>query len=520
MADATGYVTGDAVAVNVRLQIQPGLDHRGGLDLAGADLAPPAGAFEALGGRPAIARLVDGLYDRIEADSILRPAFRDDLARERELLKLFFEAWFGGATTYFDTQQRHGLRVTHENISISREMADRWVGHFLAAFAETVSDQAVTDRIQPVITRLALALVNRSSDPAPGERLNDSCSVTQRPFLRPIQHDDAASIAAAAKADPGALPRHGSRLLLIAAVQGKARAAEALLRQGVDANSVAVLPGSEASRYRLPALQIAPLCGALAMRHDAVARLLVKHGAQYDIFTAAFVGDANAVGRLLDMAPELANARDPACDVDPVTPLMHAVLAGRLDVARLLLQRGASAAVSSVRLIRGAADAGHEALTALLLEHGAQVDTIGAGDWVLYPAIATGLLARGANVNYRPGAWIGLCCTGNSGHKENVALARGMLDCGADMAARYRGRTALHCAAKAGFARVAEALIEHGADVNALNDAGQTPLDDVEHAAPSIDREPVRRLLVSHGARRGQHRDGRDAAGAGGQIER
>ena len=49
--------------------------------------------------------------------------------------------------------------------------------------------------------------------------------------------------------------------------------------------------------------------------------------------------------------------------------------------------------------------------------------------------------------------------------------------CGADVAARYGGRTALHCAAKAGFAGIVDALIEHGGDVNALDDGGQTPLD-------------------------------------------
>ena len=44
-----------------------------------------------------------------------------------------------------------------------------------------------------------------------------------------------------------------------------------------------------------------------------------------------------------------------------------------------------------------------------------------------------------------------------------------MLRCGADVMAFYKGRTALHCAAKAGFVYVLEALIEYGGDVNALN---------------------------------------------------
>jgi truncated hemoglobin YjbI/ankyrin repeat protein len=484
------------------LQVQTSLDHRGAFGPGDALLFPPAGTFEALGGREAVAKLVDGLYDRIETDSVLRPAFNRDLAREREKLKLFFEAWFGGVPTYFDAGWRPGLKAAHEPISISRGMAGRWIGHFLDSFAEAVKDPTIINHIKPLISRLAMALVNRVDEPVPGERLRGSSYGADPRFLHSVQRDDTAGIAAAATAHPQLILWHGPRLLLVAAVRGKARAAEELLRQGVDANALAMLTGSDASVSGLPMLRITPLCGALANRRESVITLLVDHGAQYDIFTASCVGDLDAVRELLDLAPDLADARDPGCDVAQITPLTHAVFAGQFAVARLLLQRGATVGVNSVRLVRAAANRGHEALTDLLLEHEANPASIGAGAWVMYPAIADKLLARGANVNQEPGAWVGMCCTGNSGHKENAALARAMLRYGADVAARYKGRTALHCAAKAGFVHVVEALIEHGGDVNALNDRGQTPLDEVEDAGRSIDREPVRRLLIARRAPR------------------
>jgi ankyrin repeat protein len=293
-------------------------------------------------------------------------------------------------------------------------------------------------------------------------------------------------------------------LLLIAAVRGKVRAAQELLRQGVDVNAPAMLPGSEASIHRLPMLLITPLCGALTKGRDALVQLLVDQGAQYDIFTASCLGDLDAVRELLDTAPGLAAACDPACDIASITPLMHAVFAGQLEVARLLLQRGATVGVNSVRLVRAAANSGQEALTDLVLEHGADAASIGAGTWVMYPAIAEKLLARGANVNQEPGAWVSMCCTGNSGHKENVALAKALLRCGADVGTAYKGGTALHCAAKAGFVQVLEALIGSGGDVNALNERGQTPLDAVDHAGRSTDPEPVRRLLIGYGARQSE----------------
>lgn len=488
---------------SISLPVQPSLAHRAGVGLhpegTRTPLFPPVETFAALGGRAAVAQLVDGLYDRIEVDTVLRPAFNRDLTRERERQKRFFEAWFGGVSTYFDAAWPPGLKAAHEPVSISRGMADRWLGHFFAALATVAKDPVIINAIKPFIVRLALALVNRTDEPVPGERLRD---VADPQLLRTVQRDDAAGLATAATTRPQVFLLHGPRLLLAAAVRGKAKAAAELLRQSVDVNAVAMLTGSDANAYGLPMLRITPLCGALANRRASITKLLVEHGAQYDIFTAAYVGDLDAVQALLDLAPELANARDPGCDVAPITPLLHAAFAGQCAVAQLLLQRGATVGVNSVRLVRATANRGDEALTDLLLEHGANPVSIGAGAWVMHPAIADKLLARGANVNHEPGAWIGLCCTGNSGHKENAALARSMLRCGADVAALYKGRTALHCAAKAGFVHIVEALIEHGGDVNARNERGQTPLDEVEDAGKSIDREPVRRLLIARGARR------------------
>ena len=56
--------------------------------------------------------------------------------------------------------------------------------------------------------------------------------------------------------------------------------------------------------------------------------------------------------------------------------------------------------------------------------------------------------------------------------------------------------TALHYAAKAGFTRTIEVLLAHGADPRARDDNGLTPLDWVERAAKSVDRETVRRMLL------------------------
>jgi truncated hemoglobin YjbI len=485
------------------LPLQPGLDHRGRFGDGDAPLFPPPETLDALGGPDTVARLVDGLYDRIEADTLLRPAFTGDLTRERENQKEFFTAWLGSFQPLFDSESRHELRLAHAHLSISSGLAERWRDHFLASLAEVTIDDAVIRAIAPSITRLALALVNRADEPARGERLR--CvfgGAVMDEVRRAIRCDDAEALAALARQYARLLPMHGPELLLLATVRGRAQAAVELLHHGVYVNTPAMLTAAEAKAHGLPRLRLTPLCGALARGRAGMGRLLVEYGAQYDVFTAAFLGDTDALCALLDQAPDLADARDPACDIARITPLLQAVAGGQPHAARLLLERGATLGANSGKLLELAAIQDRAELVDTLLAAGADASQVGPGPWVAFPALAERLVARGADVNRHGGYWIWLSCTGNSGHRENLALVQGFLDCGADVSARWNGRTALHYAARAGFARVVAALLAHGADVNALSDQGRTPLDETERAAPSIPREPVRRLLEAHGARR------------------
>jgi hypothetical protein len=112
--------------------------------------------------------------------------------------------------------------------------------------------------------------------------------------------------------------------------------------------------------------------------------------------------------------------------------------------------------------------------------------------------VAKVLLRRGANVNARSSAVFGrtpLIQAAERGHTAMVAL---LLDAGARIdAADDDGGAALHRAAEEGRAEVVNLLLSRGAPVNAQDAQGATPLD----LARATDRADVQRLMLERGAK-------------------
>lgn len=88
-----------------------------------------------------------------------------------------------------------------------------------------------------------------------------------------------------------------------------------------------------------------------------------------------------------------------------------------------------------------------------------------------------------------------ISCTGNRGRRDDPAYVAALLRRGARVDHRYHGATPLHYAVKAGFAETIQVLLEHGADMNALDDRGRTPVDWLDQAAKPVDRDAVRDVL-------------------------
>jgi hemoglobin len=507
-----------------------GLEHRspwnhapGFRPFRGTDL------FERIGGQPTIDRLVDLLYEGIGDDDELRPLFPRDLADSRSMQKLFFAEWLDGPRGY-SAQAHKGLGSSHAGLPITPALAGRWLGHFRRAMAATVAAQDDRRTIFAQVHSLAMALVSRPVAPARppgrGDRLggkdgrrsgskNDSwpvawCGKGARPVTRSrdlARRGDVAGLGAAlAEAPDLLLPWFAAAIMQSAALAGRAGIVRMLLELGVGADRPFYLPVGVTGLAFERVVFVTPLCAARMRHRSAAESLLVAAGAHEDVFTSAFVGDLGSLAQMLAAGPSLARAEDPAVDVLGITPVDHAVAGGQASALRLILDHVAHPLPGGARALRGAAAQGSVAMVELLLAHGADATHIGVGRWVLHPELAPLLASRGAAID-ASGSWIGASCTGNQGRKDDPEYVRALLRHGARATDRRTGdpegttgvralnATALHHAARAGFLKTIEVLLDHGADPAAHDSHGRTPLDWLEQAAPSVSRAAVRNLL-------------------------
>ncbi len=155
---------------------------------------------------------------------------------------------------------------------------------------------------------------------------------------------------------------------------------------------------------------LSPVLAAAYAGHSPLAKHLAERAAKLpdglSIFDAAAVGNAAAVRQLL--AGDRASVDDRGSD--GFSALHLAAYFGRLEVGRLLLERGAdrnAVALNETRVtpLHSAVAARHRDMTGLLLAHGASPNAVQHGGWTpLHAAAQAGdeaivdmLLLRGAD---------------------------------------------------------------------------------------------------------------------------
>jgi len=466
-------------------------------------------AFDSIGGQTTVDRLVDSLYDRFETDDVIRPMFGTGLANGRARQKRFFAEWLGGPPRYSESAWG-ALYQRHEDLPISPAVADRWLGHFRHALSDAVPDGSAAVILERA-REVALALVNSESVP-PSPRASKhrsqriaSCGVGARTIKQAVhlsrrgKADELASLVAEI---PDVVERapFAARLLQTATVAGRIEVVEWLLDHGADASTPSPLPVGLVGGALELVLFVTPLCAARLTRHTEISALLLRRGARGDVFTAAFLGELPLLQRLLSERPSLAQVPDPATDALTITPIHHAVAGSQVLALSALLDHATEPVRTGARALRAAAERGNREMIELLLEHGADAGAVGAGRWVLDRQIAPLLANAGASAGVGTsgedsGDWVRISCTGNRGRKDNPVYVAALLRYGARVDQRYNGATPLHYVVKAGFVRTIQVLLDHGADPDARDDRGRTPLDWLAQSAKSVDRDAVRDML-------------------------
>jgi ankyrin repeat protein len=259
--------------------------------------------------------------------------------------------------------------------------------------------------------------------------------------------------------------------------------------------------------------------------HPVLIGYLIARGAHYSISVAARVGDAERIRELLDSDPELVNRVPRYSTYYSGLPLRCAAGAGHYESVKLLLERGADPNAPEPTCptggaLRAAVGAKHPGIVKLLLENGAdpnqwedssgncmwaaqgnsQITTLLAShggvirfDLACYDGNAT---ITGAMLHANPEMNIEAAALHNAmanGHEHLIELilhhqpnalrgvaigdvadpgfAQRLIECGADPGgANWLGVTPLHhFAAKANVA-VAAVCLDHGADINTIDD--------------------------------------------------
>jgi hemoglobin len=94
-----------------------------------SDASPTPSLFEWAGGRPALARLINAFYDRVESDEQLSGLFPGGVSREhREHVTLWWVEVFGGPSQYTESLGGYEAMVRHHvGLAITGEQRLRFV---------------------------------------------------------------------------------------------------------------------------------------------------------------------------------------------------------------------------------------------------------------------------------------------------------------------------------------------------------------------------------------------------------
>jgi hemoglobin len=123
--------------------------------------------YDAIGGFPTIAKIVDVFYAGVADDEVLRPLYPEqDLGPAQERFTLFLVQYWGGPTTYNETRGHPRLRMRHAPFAVSPKAKDRWLLHFRAGLDAANLSPEQDAQFWDYVTHAAQFMVNTFEEPA------------------------------------------------------------------------------------------------------------------------------------------------------------------------------------------------------------------------------------------------------------------------------------------------------------------------------------------------------------------
>ena len=120
--------------------------------------------FQQIGGQPAVDRIIDRFYDRMDTlpeARVIRVLHPENLGATREVLKRYLAEWLGGPRAYSEERGHPRLRARHLPFSIGNEERDAWMLCMRGALEEVVTDVSIREWLEEKLSGVADWMRNR-----------------------------------------------------------------------------------------------------------------------------------------------------------------------------------------------------------------------------------------------------------------------------------------------------------------------------------------------------------------------